>query len=122
MTFGNFLLWMFTFFFWFMAITLFVRCFFDIFHRRDLSGLAKASWTVLIIILPLIGVLIYLIVRPRMTEQDREDLERAQEAQRRMSGYSAADEVAKLAKLHDAGSLTDQEYEEMKRRASLTTS
>lgn len=122
MTLGNILWSMFVFFFWFMAITLFVMCFADIFRRRDLSGLAKACWTILIFILPLIGVLIYLIARPKMTQQDREELERAQEAQRRMSGYSPADEVAKLAKLHDSGTLSDQEYEEMKRRALLTTS
>jgi Phospholipase_D-nuclease N-terminal len=61
---GDLLLAMLAFFFLFLAIWLFIVLFADIFGRRDLSGWAKAGWTLLIFILPLIGILIYLIARP----------------------------------------------------------
>lgn len=115
------LLWsMLVFFFWFMAIWVFIGVFADIFRRNDLSGVAKAGWILLIFILPLIGVLIYMIGRPRMTEQDRQDMERMQETQRRVSGYSAAEEIEKLAKLRDAGQISAEEYEDLKRKAMMT--
>ena len=105
------------FFFWFMAIWIFIQIFADIFHRRDLSGVAKTGWIVLIFVLPFLGALIYMIARPKMTEQDREDIARVQEAQRRLSGYSPAEELAKLAKLRDAGELSAEEYQRLKARA-----
>jgi Short C-terminal domain/Phospholipase_D-nuclease N-terminal len=105
------------FFFWFMAIWIFIQIFADIFHRRDLSGLGKTGWIVLIFVVPFLGALIYMIARPKMTEQDREDIARAQEAQRRLSGYSPAEELEKLAKLRDAGELSAEEYERLKARA-----
>jgi hypothetical protein len=105
------------FFFWFMAIWIFIQIFADIFHRRDLSGVAKTGWIVLLFVLPFLGALIYMIARPKMTEQDREDIARVQEAQRRLSGYSPAEELEKLAKLRDAGELTAEEYERLKARA-----
>ena len=73
----------------------------------------------MIFVIPLIGILIYMIARPKMTEQDKEMIEQAQEAQRRIQGYSAADEVAKLATLRDEGKITAEEYEEMKRKAMM---
>ena len=105
------------FFFWFMAIWIFIQIFADIFHRRDLSGAAKTGWIVLLFVLPFLGALIYMIARPKMTEQDREDIARVQEAQRRLSGYSPAEELEKLAKLRDAGELSAEEYERLKARA-----
>ena len=54
-----------------------------------------------------------------MTEQDKELLERSQEAQRRVEGYSPADEIAKLAKLRDEGKITAEEYEDMKKKAMM---
>jgi hypothetical protein len=115
------LLWsMLVFFFWFMAIWVFIGVFADIFRRRDISGWGKAGWLLLIFILPFIGVLIYLIARPAMTEQDREDVQRAEEAQRRLSGYSPADEIEKLAKLRDSGQISAEEYEDLKRKAMMS--
>jgi len=108
------------FFFWMMAIWIFISVFGDIFRRRDLSGLAKAGWIFLIFVFPFLGAIIYMIARPKMTEQDREDLERMQEAQRRMSGYSAAEEIERLTKLRDAGTITTEEYEDLKRKAMMT--
>ena len=118
-TFGSVLWAMVVFFFWFMLIWMFIGVFADIFRRNDLSGWAKAGWIFLIFILPLIGILIYLIARPKMTAQDREMMEEAQQVQQRLEGYSAADEIAKLAKLRDAGTISAEEYEEMKRRAMI---
>ena len=118
-TFGSVLWAMIVFFFWFMLIWMFIAVFADIFRRNDLSGGMKAFWIILIFIIPLIGILIYVIARPKMTEQDKEMIEQAQEAQRRIQGYSAADEVAKLATLRDEGKITAEEYEEMKRKAMM---
>ena len=118
-SFGNVLWTMLVFFFWFMAIWIFIMVFSDIFRRRDLSGAAKAGWIILIFIVPFLGAIIYMIARPRMTEQDKEDMARIQEAERRVSGYSPADEVAKLSKLRDEGKITAEEYESMKKRALM---
>jgi hypothetical protein len=118
-TFGEILWSMLIFFFWFMAIWIFIMVFADIFRRNDLSGWAKGGWIILIFIVPFLGAIIYLIVRPKMTAQDKEMMERAQEAQRRVSGYSPADEIAKLAKLRDDGQITADEYEDMKRKAMI---
>ena len=107
------------FFFWMMAIWIFIMVFSDIFRRRDLSGAAKAGWIILIFIVPFLGAIIYMIARPRMTEQDKEDMARMQEAERRVSGYSPADEVAKLSKLRDEGKITAEEYEDMKKKAMM---
>jgi Tfp pilus assembly protein PilO len=118
-TFGSVLWAMVVFFFWFMLIWMFIGVFADIFRRNDLSGGAKAGWLLLIFIVPFFGILIYLIARPKMTEQDKEMMATMQERERRSTGYSAADEVAKLAKLRDEGKITSEEYESMKRQAMM---
>src|SRR5215831_10760343 len=96
-TFVEVLWWMLVFFFWMMAIWIFISIFADIFRRRDIRGWAKAGWIFLIFIVPFLGAIIYMIARPRMTEQDKEDMEKMQEAQRRLSGYSPTEEIAKAA-------------------------
>ena len=63
-TLGNLLVAMVAFFFLFLAVWMFIAVFTDIFTRHDLSGWGKAGWTLLIFILPLLGILIYLIARP----------------------------------------------------------
>ena len=107
------------FFFWFMFIWMFIAIFADIFRRDDIGGGAKAGWIILICVLPFIGILIYMIARPKMTEQDRQMIEQAQEAQRRIEGYSAADEIEKLTALRDKGELSADEYTELKRKAMM---
>jgi hypothetical protein len=118
-TFGSVLWAMVVFFFWFMIIWIFISIFADIFHRSDIHGWGKAGWIFLIFILPFLGCLIYVIARPKMTEQDKQDLARMQEAQRRVSGYSPADEIEKLGKLRDEGKITSEEYEKMKSQAMM---
>jgi len=118
-TFGSVLWAMVVFFFWFMLIWIFIGVFADLFRRNDLSGWAKAGWLLLIFVVPFLGVLIYLIARPKMTAQDKEMMAAMQERERRATGYSAADEVAKLAKLRDEGKITAEEYERLKQQAML---
>jgi type VI protein secretion system component VasK len=118
-TFGSVLWAMIVFFFWFMLIWMFIGVFADIFRRNDLTGWGKAGWLLLIFIIPLLGILIYLIARPKMTEQDAEMMAAMQERDRRASGYSAADEVAKLGKLRDEGKITPEEFEQMKKQAMM---
>jgi hypothetical protein len=118
-TFGSVLWAMIVFFFWFMLIWMFIGVFADIFRRNDLSGGAKAGWLLLIFIVPFFGILIYLIARPKMTEQDKEMMAAMQERERRVSGYSAADEVSKLAKLRDEGKITAEEFEQLKQQAMM---
>jgi predicted branched-subunit amino acid permease len=65
---GDLLIAMVAFSFMFMFIWMFIGVFADIFRRHDLSGGAKAGWILLIFVLPLLGILIYLIARPSMTE------------------------------------------------------
>jgi Phospholipase_D-nuclease N-terminal len=67
-TLGNLLVGLIAFFFLFLAIWMFIAVFADIFTRPDLSGWGKAGWVLLIFIIPVIGILIYLIARPPETE------------------------------------------------------
>ena len=90
-----------------------------LFRRGDIHGWAKAGWIFLIFIVPFLGALIYIIARPKMTEQDKQIIEQAQEAQRRIEGYSAADEIAKLAALRDKGEISADEYNDLKRKATM---
>ena len=116
-SFGDVLWTIIVLYFWFMIIWIFIGIVSDIFRRDDLSGVAKAGWLVLIVFLPFLGMLIYMIVRPKMTAQDRRMIEDAQAAERRVAGYSSADEIAKLAKLRDEGKITAEEYERLKAKA-----
>jgi len=110
----------FVFFMWFLYIWIFITIFADIFRRRDLGGGAKAGWVVFLIFIPLIGMLVYIIVRPKHLPQDQEMMEqmkRAQTAQRQASGYSAADEIAKAQALRDSGAITEEEFQQLKAKA-----
>jgi hypothetical protein len=68
MTLGDWLWAMLAFFFWFMAIWIFIRVFADIFTRPDLSGWGRAGWILLIFIVPFLGALIYIIARPPIVD------------------------------------------------------
>ena len=115
--FGDVLWTMIAFFFWFIFIWMFIGVFSDISRRRDLTGWGKAGWIFLIVILPFLGILIYMIVRPKMTEQDKEELAAMKEAQRRASGYSAADEITKLTQLREQGAISQEEFDRLKAQA-----
>ena len=111
------MLWFFLFIVW---IWLLITVFIDIF-RSDISGWGKAGWVLFVIILPFLGVLIYLVVNGQsMQERRAADYTQAQTAQdeyiRSVASASPADELEKLKKLHDSGALTDAEYEQQKQK------
>jgi energy-coupling factor transporter transmembrane protein EcfT len=114
---GDVLVSMVAFFFWFMAIWIFITIFGDIFRRNDLSGGAKAGWIFLLFILPFLGALIYLIARPKVTAQDVQLMAQAEAANKAVAGVSTADELAKLQQLKDSGAITAAEYDTLKAKA-----
>lgn len=116
-TFWDVFWYMMVFFFWVMAIWLFIALISDIFRRDDLSGGKKAMWIIFMIVLPFIGALAYIIARPKMTAQDVRMMTQAEAASRAAAGVSTADELSKLEDLRARGVLNDQEYESLRRKA-----
>ena len=115
------MLWFFLFFIW---IWLLISLFGDIFRSKDLSGGAKALWTIFIIILPFLGVLVYLIVRGNSMQEralqdaaNRESQFRGYVQSVATTGGGAADELAKLADLRDKGVISDAEFQAAKAKA-----
>jgi len=108
------------FFLWVIWIWVLIMVFFDIFRSRDLSGWAKAVWFVFVLLIPLIGVLVYLIVRgDKMHERAarearQEDREFRAYVQDAAGAQSSADQLSKLADLRDRGVITAEEFESQK--------
>ncbi|HEY2304010.1 MAG TPA: SHOCT domain-containing protein [Acidimicrobiales bacterium] len=108
------MLWFALFFIWIWIV---VAVFIDIFRSHDLGGFAKALWVILVIILPFLGVLLYLIIRGH-SMQDRA-LQQAAQQEEDFRGYvqdvatgsAPADQLAKLADLKARGVITDEEFE-----------
>jgi ABC-type multidrug transport system fused ATPase/permease subunit len=107
-------------FLWVIWFWVLITIFIDLFRSHDLSGWAKALWFIFILILPLIGVLVYLIARGgKMHEHQVQD---AQVQQREFRQYvqeaagsqSSADQLAKLADLRDRGVITAEEFDREK--------
>jgi Phospholipase_D-nuclease N-terminal/Short C-terminal domain len=90
----------------------------DIFRRDDLSGIWKALWVVVIFLLPFLGTLIYLIVRPAgATKEERVALDQTnREFVARYAPTDTASQLQVLADLHDRGKLTDDEFAAEKAR------
>ena len=109
-TFWEVLAWIVIAFFLLLCLALFVWAFWDIFKRRDLSGLGKAGWACLIFVLPLFGVLIYLVTRPKYMEYEPE----VSWAPSASANMSPAEEVAYAKQLLDQGTITQAEFEEVK--------
>jgi hypothetical protein len=105
------------FFFWFMAIWIFISLFADIFRRNDLSGGWKAIWILVLFWLPFLGALIYIISRPKVTAQDVQLMTQAEAATKAAAGVTTADQLEKLAQLKEAGAITVPEYEALKKKA-----
>ncbi|MFE7564333.1 SHOCT domain-containing protein [Kitasatospora sp. NPDC057500] len=120
-------LWILWFFLLFKIIT-------DIFRSQDMGGWAKAGWLLLVILLPLIGVLVYVIARGR--SMGERDVEQAQKADAAFKAYirdaasttpgagpgegppsrSHVDDLAKLADLKSSGAISEEEYQRAKDR------
>jgi hypothetical protein len=112
------MLWFFLLFAW---IWLLISVFIDIFRSDDMGGWGKAAWAIFVIIVPLLGVLIYLIARGGSMQERRVGEARAQQQAtneyiRSASGGSdgVAEELTKLSSLRDSGAITDAEYETQK--------
>jgi Short C-terminal domain/Phospholipase_D-nuclease N-terminal len=110
------------FFLWMIWIWLLIVVFGDIFRSRDLSGWGKALWCIFVIIVPYLGVFIYLIARGHKMSEHAAESAQAQDAAFRQYVQSAtatspADELSKLADLKANGAITDAEYEQLKAKA-----
>jgi Short C-terminal domain/Phospholipase_D-nuclease N-terminal len=114
------MLWFFLFFIW---IWLLIIVFSDIFRSHDLSGWSKAFWVIGIIILPYLGVLIYLIARGHKMAEHAQEAAAAQDAAAKAyiqqaagtaGGGSTADQLAQLADLKAKGVLDDAQFEAAK--------
>lgn len=107
---------------WVIWIWVLIAVFIDIFRSADLSGWGKAGWFVFVLFIPLIGVLMYLIVRgdsmhERSARQARqEDAEMRSYIRQAAGGTSTADELTKLASLRDRGVITPAEFDREKAR------
>ena len=107
------------FFLFVIWIWILIAIFGDIFRSHDMGGWAKALWVIFVILLPLIGVLVYLIARGgKMQRRALEESQRQQQAfdahVREVAGASPVDELARLADLRDKGALTDAEFQAQK--------
>jgi hypothetical protein len=124
---GSFLLALlefFIFFAWFMCL---FWIFGDLFRSRDLSGVAKTLWALFIIIVPFLGILVYLIVRGHsMTQRSMEQQQELQAAQAEYiksvagSGPSPAEQIASAKQLLDTGAISQQEFDALKAKALAT--
>ncbi len=112
------MLWFFCFI---LYIWLLIVIFSDIFRSHDMGGVAKAAWVIFIIVLPFLGILVYLIARGgKMHEHEARDAAQAQQEfdsyVRKAAGTSGgtADQLEKLSDLRQQGVITDAEFEAQK--------
>jgi predicted membrane channel-forming protein YqfA (hemolysin III family) len=114
-SFANFLVdvlavFMFVVWFWLLIIV-----FGDLFRRRDISGWGKAFWVIVLIVFPYIGVFVYLISQGGgMAERNTQHAQQARDELRRVVGFSAADEIQKLDGLKRSGSISEDEFRNLR--------
>jgi Short C-terminal domain/Phospholipase_D-nuclease N-terminal len=116
------------FFLWVLWFFLLFRVIMDIFRSRDLGGWGKAGWLVFVIILPFLGVLVYLVARGhKMTERDVAQAQQQDEAFRAYvqeaahgNGTGTADELAKLADMRNQGVISEAEFQQGKQKILRT--
>jgi ABC-type multidrug transport system fused ATPase/permease subunit len=118
---GQVFLEMLYFFLFIIWLWLLIIVFGDIFRSHDLGGFAKAIWVIFVIILPYLGVFVYLIARGHKMAEHAQEAAEAQNAaftqavqQAAGTTGSAADELARLADLKASGTITDAEFEQAK--------
>jgi Phospholipase_D-nuclease N-terminal/Short C-terminal domain len=123
---GDFLLWMLEFFLFVIWFWLLLTIFSDLFRDHELGGGAKALWVVVLVILPYLGILIYLIARghgmagraaaeqARVQQQVNEHIRSVAGSS---SGASAADQIAQAKSLLDAGTISQAEFDSLKAKA-----
>jgi hypothetical protein len=111
------------FFAWVIWFWILVRVLGDVFRRHDLSGWSKAGWTLFMIVLPFLGVLIYLIAHGK--EMGRRDIEQARANKAQFDEYvrstvaedGGAAQIAQAKSLLDNGAITQAEYDSLKAKA-----
>jgi Phospholipase_D-nuclease N-terminal/Short C-terminal domain len=115
---------MLVFFGWVIWFWLLITVLSDVFRRHDISGWGKAGWTVLTIVLPLLGVLIYLIAQGKhMAERNVQAAKAQKEAfddyVREAAGANGgpADQISKAKQLLDSGAIDQTEFDRIKRAA-----
>jgi hypothetical protein len=122
-TFGDVMWTMFVFFAWILFFWMLFGVFGDLFGRHDISGWAKAGWTVFVIILPFLGIFVYLISQGKgMGERAQQ---RAQSQQAQMNDYvrsvasasSPTEEIEKGKQLFESGAITQAEFDQLKAKA-----
>ena len=109
------------FFFWVIWIWIVITVLIDVFRRHDIGGWAKAAWLIFVVILPWLGVLVYLIVehdgmRQRSMKQAQAQRREFDDRVREAAGGSA-DEIAKAKQLLDQGAITQDEFDALKAKA-----
>ena len=112
------------FFLWILWIWLLFTIFADIFRRHDISGWAKTAWIVFVIVLPFLGVFVYLITQnvgmtERNLERTRAQREQFDDYVRQTAGGAGgpAAEIDKAKQLLDSGAITQAEFEALKQKA-----
>ena len=110
------------FFFWVIWIWIVITVLIDIFRRNDISGWAKAAWVIFVVILPWLGVLVYLIaqhdgMRERSIKQAQGQQQAFDDYVRDTAGGGAAADIAKAKELLDSGAITQAEFEALKAKA-----
>ncbi|MFL6129195.1 MAG: SHOCT domain-containing protein [Mycobacteriales bacterium] len=112
------------FFLWVIWFWLLITVFTDLFRRHDLSGWVKTLWMIFVIVLPYLGVFIYLITQGRhMAERNMREVEAAQtQLDERIRSVAAdgsgpAAEIGKANQLLSSGAITQAEYEAIKQKA-----
>jgi len=115
------MLWFFMFFIW---IWLLILVFSDIFRSHDLGGFAKAIWVIFVIVVPYLGVFVYLIARGHKMHDHAVEAAEAQDAAARQyiqqatgTQASTADELARIADLKERGVIDDAEFQKLKAKA-----
>jgi uncharacterized membrane protein YcjF (UPF0283 family) len=109
------------FFAWLAWIWIAITCFADIFRRSDISGWGKALWVVFIIVIPFLGVLVYLIaehdgMRERSVEQAKAQKAAFDDYVRETAGGPAT-EIARAKELLDKGAISQQDFDAIKAKA-----
>ena len=115
------MMYFFLFFIWFWLL---IVVFGDIFRSHDLGGLAKALWVIFVIVLPFLGIFVYLIARGHKMSEHAVEAAQAQDAAQRAyvqsvvgAAPSTAEELARLADLKAKGVISDAEFEQAKAKA-----
>jgi uncharacterized membrane protein YcjF (UPF0283 family) len=106
-------------FIWISVLMISFNVIVDVFRSHDLSGWGKAGWLVVLLVLPLIGLLVYTIVRgPGMAQRAMSDqLDRADQIRAAQGGGDPTDQIARAKSLLDSGAIDGPEFEKLKNRA-----